>query len=302
VQKIDPTKLTQKVSKGIGYELVSRNGVDKGEQWIDLIPKGLTEASSFKIRVILGWRHFEVLFKPGAFSGKLLLAMRHSTPEIRGLFISVIRQAVVDCASVKLKISGKQFDVDDDSLWNADWENVTFRFRVSRFDLDEEEYVGDKLEDYISSWSARMAASVLILMPIDNESADQLIESFPEGSSRTIQVNRYERDSRNRAASLAIHGCKCLACDLQMSDIYGDIAEGYIEVHHTVPLSSLGKNYQVDPRNDLIPLCPNCHSIAHRRKPPLSLDEIRLLLSAAASSPDESPMSPNSVESGVRVE
>ena len=36
--------------------------------------------------------------------------------------------------------------------------------------------------------------------------------------------------------------------------IYGDIAEGFIHVHHLVPLSAIKEDYQLDPVNDLLPV------------------------------------------------
>jgi hypothetical protein len=45
----------------------------------------------------------------------------------------------------------------------------------------------------------------------------------------------YERDRRNRAAALAIHGYSCKACNSDLSSIYGTAAAGLIEVHHLTP-------------------------------------------------------------------
>ena len=44
---------------------------------------------------------------------------------------------------------------------------------------------------------------------------------------------------------------------------YGEIGADFIHVHHTVPASQLGNNYQLDPLTDLVPLCANCHAMAH---------------------------------------
>lgn len=44
------------------------------------------------------------------------------------------------------------------------------------------------------------------------------------------------------------------------------IIRGIIEVHHIVPISQIGKEYEVDPINDLVPLCPNCHTALHSKK------------------------------------
>ncbi|MEI8372579.1 MAG: hypothetical protein WCJ35_07065 [Planctomycetota bacterium] len=36
-----------------------------------------------------------------------------------------------------------------------------------------------------------------------------------------------------------------------------------------------GKEYKVDPVNDLRPVCANCHAILHRLKPAYSIDEVK---------------------------
>jgi 5-methylcytosine-specific restriction protein A len=67
-----------------------------------------------------------------------------------------------------------------------------------------------------------------------------------------------------------------------MAACYGTAAVGLIEVHHVRPVSMLGAGYLIDPRTDLVPLCPNCHSVAHRRNPPYSIDDIRRMLVASS--------------------
>ena len=47
---------------------------------------------------------------------------------------------------------------------------------------------------------------------------------------------------------------------------YGPEFEGKIEVHHIVPISKSGEDYVVDPVNDLVPVCPNCHTAIHSKK------------------------------------
>lgn len=65
-----------------------------------------------------------------------------------------------------------------------------------------------------------------------------------------------------------------------MGERYGSAAAGLIEVHHVTPVSQLGEDYIIDPRTDLMPLCPNCHSVAHRRNPPFSIDDLREMLAS----------------------
>lgn len=101
-----------------------------------------------------------------------------------------------------------------------------------------------------------------------------------EGHGKKVTVNRYERDPAARGACIAIHGTRCKACGLDMRRTYGELAEGFIHVHHVVPLSSIRSGYKVDPENDLVPVCPNCHAMLHRRKPPLDVEQLKAILKA----------------------
>ncbi len=60
-----------------------------------------------------------------------------------------------------------------------------------------------------------------------------------------------------------------------MEAIYGDIARGFIHVHHLVPLSHRKRSYAINPKLDLIPLCPNCHAVTHLANPPLTLEQLK---------------------------
>jgi 5-methylcytosine-specific restriction enzyme A len=95
-----------------------------------------------------------------------------------------------------------------------------------------------------------------------------------------VTVNRYERDLEARQKSIDHHGARCLVCEFDFAKAYGAIGEGFIHVHHTVPLSQIRASYVVDPINHLKPVCPNCHAMLHKRKhpEPYSIDELRSIL------------------------
>ncbi|WP_222890666.1 HNH endonuclease [Enterobacter sp. C2] len=94
--------------------------------------------------------------------------------------------------------------------------------------------------------------------------------TYIEGAAVLVTVNRYERDQKARQAALKWHGYECKVCGLDMTKVYGEIAKGFIHVHHLIPLSEIKENYLVNPKTDLIPVCPNCHAMLHRQDPPLS--------------------------------
>jgi 5-methylcytosine-specific restriction protein A len=99
-----------------------------------------------------------------------------------------------------------------------------------------------------------------------------------EGALRTITVNAYERSQEARLQCIEAHGARCAICDFSFGAVYGPAFEGFIHVHHLRPLSELGREYDVDPVNDLRPVCPNCHAVVHRRTPPYGVDEVRAFL------------------------
>ena len=63
-----------------------------------------------------------------------------------------------------------------------------------------------------------------------------------------------------------------------MDDIYGMVAKYIIEVHHIVPISQIGKQYIIDPIKDLVPVCPNCHTIIHTKKICYTIEEMKEIL------------------------
>jgi len=68
-------------------------------------------------------------------------------------------------------------------------------------------------------------------------------------------------------------------CGFDFNEFYKpDIARSYIEIHHTQSITKQ-EGKPINPAQDLIPLCSNCHHMAHRqRNKILSADEIRSII------------------------
>lgn len=69
------------------------------------------------------------------------------------------------------------------------------------------------------------------------------------------------------------YGTKCKVCEFDFGEIYGDIAKGFIHVHHKIGLAEINDKYNIDPINDLIPVCANCHSVIHLTKPAMTIEQ-----------------------------
>lgn len=100
-----------------------------------------------------------------------------------------------------------------------------------------------------------------------------------EGAILNISTNMYERNKEARKKCIEYHGVKCKICGFDFGEVYGDDLKGKIQVHHKKPLSEIKEEYVVDPINDLIPVCPNCHMVIHSKKEGVyTADEVIALL------------------------
>jgi predicted HNH restriction endonuclease len=96
-----------------------------------------------------------------------------------------------------------------------------------------------------------------------------------EGKVTQVYVDRYERNQKARIKCIQHFGDKCYVCGFDFGKVYGDIAKGFIHVHHIRQLSEIKNEYKVDPLTDLVPVCANCHSVIHLTKPAMTIQEIK---------------------------
>ena len=106
----------------------------------------------------------------------------------------------------------------------------------------------------------------------NNQDGDEFAETsmgpIYEGAKKQVVVNAYERDPK------AVRTCKdyylknngrltCQVCGFDFGEFYGPEYDNKIHIHHKKPLNEIGEEYKVDPIEDLIPVCPNCHMVLH---------------------------------------
>ncbi len=113
---------------------------------------------------------------------------------------------------------------------------------------------------------------------VNNPDEIPVDEILREGSANQILVNSFERNPKGRKKCLDHFGFNCQVCDFNFEDRFGEIGKEFIHVHHLLELSEIREEYEVDPEKDLIPVCPNCHAMLHKRKPAFSISELKSLL------------------------
>ena len=114
----------------------------------------------------------------------------------------------------------------------------------------------------------------LVVLP--DELDENLI--YPEGKTKSVLVNSYERNQVARQKCIEHYGTLCQVCDFDFGNIYGDIGKDFIHVHHVIDIATIGSAYSVDPIKDLIPVCANCHSMLHKKKPAYLVKELKEMI------------------------
>jgi 5-methylcytosine-specific restriction protein A len=120
------------------------------------------------------------------------------------------------------------------------------------------------------------------MIPTVDEPEDILFEAV-EGkllvrTHRTRERNAAIIKKKKEAAYNATGQLVCEACGFDFKARYGERGDGFIECHHTSPVSQLKPGQKTKP-SDLALLCSNCHRMVHRGKHWLTIDELKALLS-----------------------
>lgn len=100
---------------------------------------------------------------------------------------------------------------------------------------------------------------------------------FREGREISVVSKRYERSSALRERAIMLHGLTCSICGFNFQSVYGELGENFIHVHHIDRVADSGVRV-VDAASDLIPICPNCHSMIHRETPPMNPETLRRIV------------------------
>lgn len=82
-------------------------------------------------------------------------------------------------------------------------------------------------------------------------------------ANHTAYEGRISNKDKNKLKSVL--GYKCEACGTDMSAIYGNIGQNYIELHHKIPYSDMKENeIRILTDKEFCVLCPNCHRMIHK--------------------------------------
>lgn len=153
------------------------------------------------------------------------------------------------------------------TVYGFDGDNMLVHFgNESRIFDKELAFTKGTLSILPNDFDVYLNSETIIPEEIDSVKAESIIE----GAKKKITVNAYERDPK------AARQCKqyylkkygritCQICGFDFGKVYGKEYDNMIHIHHIRPLSTIQQEYELDPLNDLIPVCPNCHMVLHAK-------------------------------------
>lgn len=103
-------------------------------------------------------------------------------------------------------------------------------------------------------------------------------DELVEGAIRQVNITRHERNKTLRQICLNHYGYICQVCGMNFEERYGEIGKDFIEVHHLQPIADTDCEHALDPKEGLVPLCSNCHSMIHKggkNGKPMTLEELK---------------------------
>jgi 5-methylcytosine-specific restriction enzyme A len=245
---------------------------------LELQIRDLPARDGFIIRGTQRQRKLQVEFLPGTFAAPLVEAMGEVDEQGAALWAAQAKQLVEAGCAVVIQVNGAPVDPLQPKTWPAGWRFLSISLTRNLVAIDREDFESGLLP--ADHWIVSFGALLTALLPLDGAETDAKVdvEGEVEGDVLVAIHHRYERSRRNRAAAIAIHGYDCKGCGINLERVYGELGREFIEIHHVTPLSEIETPRVVDPKEDLVPLCPTCHGIIHRRRPAYSLVELRAAL------------------------
>jgi 5-methylcytosine-specific restriction protein A len=232
---------------------IEKLGASKSDASIDGVTVVWTAGPETGGTVVIGWyedatvfRDLQSIGRPNALQTKNgVTSYRVSAPANKATLLPVEQRELMIPRAVKGGIG-------QSNVWFAD-------------KAESQEIVSQVL-------SLIKAGGVSTLPDVDRN------ESIQEGNPRLVAHLRRERNAAivksKKAAVLKSTGkLACEVCGFNFKDVYGDLGDGFCEVHHIRPLSQSDGVVKTELK-DLAIVCSNCHRIIHRADPMPSIETL----------------------------
>lgn len=265
MQFLNPGLVAQRVSKLLNLSIRADTVGNTGA--IDIRVAGLDRPHGFVVKVSAGLAHVYATLRLDNLAKPLLDAASAAPESIWQQFFSTRDSLALTGVHVEVSLNGVH------ATSRAVGPITSVALSAKSLDWREDPVLS------AADIGATVSAMFLSLLPLD----DPFLDADPtpewefsvEGAATKVISNHYERSRSNRAIAIMVHGTACSTCGFDFEAVYGELGEGYVEIHHLTPVHSMGEARVVNPLEELLPLCANCHRMVHRSAPPISPEALR---------------------------
>lgn len=205
-----------------------------------------------------------IFAEPQKYGKQFVETINSSNENKRNVFVEYWKK--LGESHIKIKINDIPISCENFIQDKRTWNSFSLRYSVSPYYEKETEK-----EKNIFNGVSTVIAMLLSI-------CEYSIVGYEEGESKITIDKKYERNPINRKLCLLSKGYKCTVCGFEFEKIYGEIGKDFIEVHHALPVSQMENGHIVDPIKELFPLCSNCHAMIHRKNPPYTIDELKIIM------------------------
>ncbi len=211
-----------------------------------------------------------VEIEPQKYAADFVHEVNHASEEKKAKFLSFWEIIKNKGARMEFYVNQVPCDPKVEESWNSEWKQI--RIRMTKIVAQDDDSGKESYEE----WSVMTMGLMLSLLDVESLMPDE--KRYEEGAKSLVLSNKYERNPINREICLAANGVVCKICGFDFEKVYGKIGKGFIHVHHIETVASHGGAYYLNPITDMIPVCPNCHAMLHRKDPPYLPEEIKQLI------------------------
>ena len=263
---ISTSDMESELEKNTGIRFHVSVTIDKGDLGYLIRPTGANEGL-FKIKAV--YRNKTRLIEEFIpLYSEFVKSLQHGDRSRKELFIKYAER-LSEGKSSSISANGKDL-LTNENVWDEEW----FKFGITMSKIIDGETTDTS--PMVVEWSTSIVLMMLALLDTEQEYEEAAMEM--DGKEKAVIQNKYERNPINRRACIELKGCACLVCGMDFEKTYGSIGKGFIHVHHVNPVSKMGGPKKINPLKDLVPVCPNCHYMMHRRDPPYTVEELKIMM------------------------
>ena len=262
------------VADRVGLSVQGKIIPDANGAFCEFVPADGHPNETFVVRFRLGWRSAEASFVAGNFAGPLIASMGKCSEEARQTFTAFANGIAARKVKLLMRVNGTEVAAGQPAAWPQSWSLLELSLKLTPLVVEPSNDA--QLERLTLDLVVPLFGMMATLIGVEENELPTTGET--EGRAVQSLTTRYERKKVNREACIQLKGSRCSVCGFDFAENYGHLGIGYIEIHHIKSIASLGADYRINVATELEPVCANCHAMAHREEPPVSIERLRLMV------------------------